>query len=144
MRVDAGLEEIVLRSTLDRQPGGLLVIRFNQDQDWNRRQRVKQAIERVQPLAVWQVQVEQQRRDAVEPLQCVGATSDPFNLEAFVVGMIQCTKNGYGGGCVVLNQQYAFRHRLTPAKHDCSDTVMATIGSWVRCRVMYGIQHRSP
>lgn len=89
LAVKTGLEEIGVCSRLHRQIGGLFVLRFNQDQDRNVGCRARQTVKCVYSSTVGQIEVHQYRHDAVQAFKSFGAMSDPFNFEAFVVGMIQ-------------------------------------------------------
>src|ERR1700683_123907 len=108
--VETVLKEVVLCSTLYRQPGGLLVLRVNQQQDRNVGRRAKETVEHVYAVSVGQVEVEQYRLDAVQAFQAFSAVLNPFNLEGLTLAVTQCVDDGFGSGCIALDQKYALRH----------------------------------
>ena len=69
--VEAGLQEIVLRSMLYRQLGDVLILRSTEDQDRNLGRRAKEPIEGLDSVAVGQEEVDQHRRYAVRSVLSV-------------------------------------------------------------------------
>ena len=124
--VEAGLQEIVLRSMLYRQLGDFLVLRSAQDQDRNLGRGAKEPIEGLDSVAVGQEEVDQYRRDAVRSLlsfprqafQALGAASDPFDLEGPIARVDQRFSNGLGIRGIVLDQKYVLRHEILPEHRD--------------------------
>ena len=120
--VEAGLQEIVLRSMLYRQLGDVLILRSTEDQDRNLRRGAKEPIEGLDSVAVGQEEVDQHRRYAVrsllfcfpssESFQALGTASDPFDLEGPVARVDQRFSNGLGIRGIVLDQKYLSRHGI--------------------------------
>ena len=121
--VEAPLEKKILSAVLHRQPCDCFVIRSNQHQNGNLRRRLKQPVEGFDSPAVRQEQIHQHRRDAMgpvlilfsrlrQPIQTLGATPHPIDLEGSVARTQQGVSDGVRIHRIVLNQEYVLRQEI--------------------------------